>query len=381
MRLHLTPDGEKVGQIILYDDSDPQTMLLFGTQLLGLPQDLMPRFQEEMGRIAALDPEEHRGLTFDEYLPSIPEPEVRSALSTLATVQFSVPAGETSVGRFAGFIAAGASSWRVNDSEVGGMQGVMEPYARAIRKHGGEILLGRQCLEVIVEQGAVRGAVIADEHGIATELRAPEAICNHLCWQVFDLIDESLFPADFASNARALEQYAGDTGCLNVGLSRLPTRSTDGRTEDLPAWNRVVVGPEKDYMSGWFIPSLIEERTAPEGKHLLHIAWGTSGPASPVHRPFRCFAEVKSKVDRVFAYAKAFYTDLEDCIEWANYKWCKAPTTAGFYWKRIPRAPVEAPGIDGLYFVSNSAEVEGMYQDIEAHAALVATERILERLG
>ena len=140
-----------------------------------------------------------------------------------------------------------------------------------------------------------------------------------------------------------------------------------------------MVGPERDYMSGWFIPSLVEERSAPEGKHLLVIAWATSGPAAPVHQPFRSFADAREKLDRVFGYASEFYEDLEDCIEWRNYKWCKAPSCAGYYWKGIRRAPVAAPDVDGLFLVSNAAEVQGIYQDIEAHAGLQAADLILER--
>jgi phytoene dehydrogenase-like protein len=379
MRVHLTPDGRERGPIILYDDQDPESVLRFGTEFLGMPKELLGRFQEEMGKLASLDSDENFDLTFDEYLPQIPEAEIRNAISTLATVQWSIPAGETSVGRYAAFLRGGVTSWRVNDPEVGGMQGLMEPFARVIRQHGGEILLGRHCLEIPIKDGAVTGVIVQDKTAIVTEYRSDNVICNHLYWQIFDLVDESLFPEEFVENARRLQSYSGDTACMNIGLERLPKRRTDGLIEDQAAWNRVVVGPERDYMSGWYIPSLVEEKSAPEGKHLLVIAWATSGPASPVHRPFESFADAREKLDRVFAYANGFYEDLESCIEWKNYKWCKAPSCAGYYWKNIRRAPVQAPNVEGLFLVSNAAEVEGIYQDIEANAGIQAADLILAR--
>lgn len=379
MRVHLTPDGRERGPILLYDDQDPESLLRFGTEFLGMAPERLPRFQEEMGKLATLDAEENRELTFDEYLPAIPEEEIRAAISTLATIQWSIPSGETSVGRYASFLRGGITSWRANDAEVGGMQGLMEPFARVIRARGGEILLGRHCLEITVEGGAVAGVVVQDKSTIVTQFRSSNVICNHLPWQLFELVDESLFPDPFVRNAWALRDYSGDTACMNIGLGKLPTRRADGEVEDQAVWNRIVLGPERDYMSGWYIPSMIEEKSAPEGKHLMVIGWATSGPASPVHRPFASFAEAKGKLDRVLAYARGFYEDLEDCIEWRNYKWCKAPSCAGYYWKKTSRAPVAAPSVDGLFLVSNAAEVEGIYQDIEAHAGIQAADRVLSR--
>src|SRR5438132_546334 len=68
---------------------------------------------------------------------------VRRAVLLMAAVVFHSHPEEASAGRFMQFLrrrAAGSPSIP-DDDEVGGMQGLIEPWARAIRTHGGEIAL------------------------------------------------------------------------------------------------------------------------------------------------------------------------------------------------------------------------------------------------
>src|SRR5258706_436786 len=67
------------------------------------------------------------------------------------------------------------------------------------------------------------------------------------------------------------------TTALYLGLKEIP-RKRDGVLEDWIGWNRLLVGDDRTYGGGWFIPSLASKRSAPEGKHLLEAVYG--GPAS-----------------------------------------------------------------------------------------------------
>src|SRR5439155_909629 len=83
--------------------------------------------------------------------------------------------------------------------EVGGMQGLIEPWARAIRTRGGEIALGWKPVEIVVDGGCVRGVVAVDRTNLVREVRAPVAISTYPVWENFDLIDERLFPPDLVA--------------------------------------------------------------------------------------------------------------------------------------------------------------------------------------
>src|SRR5438445_781615 len=55
------------------------------------------------------------------------------------------------------------------------------PGARAIRGGGGEIALGWKPVEIVVEGGAVRGAVAVDRTNLVREVRAPAVITTYPC--------------------------------------------------------------------------------------------------------------------------------------------------------------------------------------------------------
>src|SRR5262249_35204414 len=69
------------------------------------------------------------------------------------------------------------------DDEAGGMQGLVEPWARAIRARGGEIALGWKPVEIVVDGGAVRGAVAVDRTNLVREVWAPVAISTYPVWE------------------------------------------------------------------------------------------------------------------------------------------------------------------------------------------------------
>jgi phytoene dehydrogenase-like protein len=89
-----------------------------------------------------------------------------------------------------------------------GMQGIMEPFARAVRERGGEIALGWKPIEIVVDDGRVRGAVAVDRSNLVREVRAPFVITTYPVWETFDLIDARRFPRDFVAAAEALRATA-----------------------------------------------------------------------------------------------------------------------------------------------------------------------------
>ncbi len=78
---------------------------------------------------------------------NVPEPEVRRCVLTMVTVIYCEYPERASVGRLMGFLAPRDDLPELltaypDHPEVGGMQGLMLPWARAIEERGGRIVLG-----------------------------------------------------------------------------------------------------------------------------------------------------------------------------------------------------------------------------------------------
>ena len=81
---------------------------------------------------------------------NVRHPGVRRALLLMAAVIFHPRPAEASAGRFMLFFQYPKGLPHIaDDGEAGGMQGLMEPWARAIRARGGEIALGWKPVEIV----------------------------------------------------------------------------------------------------------------------------------------------------------------------------------------------------------------------------------------
>src|SRR5262245_37626466 len=186
---------------------------------------------------------------------------VRRALLLMATVIFHRHPEEASVGRLMQFFQNPKSGPFIpDDDEVGGMQGLLEPWARAIRDRGGEIALGWKPVEIVVDGGRVRGVVAVDRTNLVREVHAPVAISTYPVWENFALIDPSLFPAEFVAAARELSRHRADLVGWTAGLRRLPTIRATGKPEHHAGWNRLLAGPERAYRGGYQITSMSSRR-------------------------------------------------------------------------------------------------------------------------
>lgn len=372
MRAHLVADRKIV------DSVEGEAGAMRMAEVLGVPPEEVGNFFAVLGRLKSESPEKTFAVTFKEWLPTIDEP-LRKVFQAMATTMYSIPWEETSLGRFVEFLQIGIDHYVADDPEVGNMQGFMEPYARAIRANGGTIALGLKPFEILVEHQRAAGVVVRDMSHTIQVLRAPAVVYAEPAWDVFEVLSERYLPDELVENLRKLQRYNGDAATINLGLTRLPTVRATGEPDSYAGWNRVLQGQDRRYGGGWHIPSLISHKTAPVGWHLLTAVFGTSGRGYPGIEPFESLADAQSRLDPIIDYAREYYRDLDEIIEFKTYHIIPAPTTQGATWKAIRKAPVEAPTVSGLYFVANTTEVGGTYHDIEANAALQATSLIVER--
>ncbi len=347
---------------------EPDAMIRFATDALDLSADQAKKFLSILGELAEKDPRKWMGVTLGEWLPTIKDKELHQAFQRIAQLTFALPLERSSVGRWIELLRNPLQTYKINDSEVGSQQGLMEPYARVIRKYGGDIKLGLQTVEISVEENGVKGIVARDKTNTVQEFHAPVVVFNDPIWEVFKVLDESHFPLEISENARKLEQwFKGDLMVLNVGVSRVPIIKASGKADDYMGFNQFL-----EVESGWYIPTLSSEKQAPQGKHLLSIVTGAP--------EYLTFKEGKARLNTVFEYMRQYYSDLDQITEWVSCQWQKVWGTTSC-WSSTPRSPLEVGGLGGLYFVGTTVEVDGLYQDIDANSALQAAQMILQRQG
>jgi phytoene dehydrogenase-like protein len=306
--------------------------------------------------------------TLATWLPThVRHPGVRRALLLMATVIFHPHPEEGSAGRLMQFFRTPREGPFIpDDDEVGGMQGLVEPWARAIRARGGEILLGWKPVEIVADGGRVWGAIGVDQANLVLEVRAPIVISTYPVWENFELIDERLFPPDLVATAHALRAHRADLIGWQAGLVRLPIVRATRQPEQHDGWNRLVFGPERAYRGGWQITSLTSRRTAPTGKHLLAFAlarWLRGG--STAGQPWTA---ARAELDQAIAYLHRFYADLAACVEWSAYQYVSAPQTTSWAWAPVRRHEVAVPGIHGLLLAGSTVEAPAAIVDLGAWA-------------
>ncbi len=348
----------------------------------GCPPARLGDFGKALARIAGASPEERRAavpIPLADWLETrVPEPEVRRAILTLVTVIYCEFPERASTGRLMGFLAERPDLPRLQTAypdheEIGGMQGLIQPWADAIEARGGRILLGLEPAQVTFEGTRVTGLVARDASHLVLEVHAPAVDLAAPLWEALSLLPPERIDSELAHLARALEEEQADAICWQAGLTRIPRLRSTGEPEGHVGWNRVLVGPGRRYAGGFHLPSLASRHSAPAGRHLLHAFIGRW----LAREQSMTWAESRDAIERMIRHLKRFYLDLDECIEWSAIQWIERPACLAWYWATIVRHGIRAPGCEGLYLGSTTLESDAGPVDIAAHAGLEAAQAIL----
>ncbi len=379
LRVHRIPDDT----VIDAGDWSGERFLAIARDLFECPPDGVAELGATLERLGGASPAEVEAAiprTLGDWSAAhVAHPGVRRALLLLATVIFHPRPEEASVGRLMEFLQrARTGPFLADDDEVGGMQGVVEPFARAVRANGGEIALGWKPVDILVEDGAVRGAVAVDRANLVREVRAPVVVSTYPLWENLDLVVGGVLPAELVASARALVAHRADLVGWVAGLTRLPLVCATSRPEDHAGWNRILRGPERRYHGGWHIPSLSSRRSAPEGHHLLHLVIARflgDGTAAVESWP-----AARARVDEAVAYLRRYYADLDECLAWSAHQHVAAPQSMSWAWAPVRRHGLEVPGIRGLLLAGSTIESPAAVVDIGAWAGRAAAHAALALL-
>jgi phytoene dehydrogenase-like protein len=167
----------------------------------------------------------------------------------------------------------------------GGMGGVSKAIESSARSFGAEIRTDAKVGHLIIENGRVKGAVLAN----GDELRAPVVVSSlHPRTAFLDHVGKQHLPSDFA---RDIENWKSRSGVvkINLALGELPNFTADPGT-DLQEHHTgsVEMAPSVEYMETAFqdarsgkaavrpfsdgvIPSTFDKTLCPEGTHIMSL--------------------------------------------------------------------------------------------------------------
>jgi phytoene dehydrogenase-like protein len=364
----------------------PENFLAIVRDVLGCPADVLPGLQGLLRRFATTSAEEKDRLVPETLGPwlekHVASADLRRAMLRLVGMLWHRDPADASAGRAMQVFGGGGApvSYIADDDEVGGAQGVMEPWARAIRARGGEIALGWKPVEIAIEGGRAQGVVAVDRNNLAREVRAPVVMLSYPVWELFDLADSRLFEPAFVAAARELSFQSGDVIGWQAGLRRLPLVRSTGEPDDHTSWNRLLHARDRQYRGGFQLPSMMSRRAAPPGKHLLELVmtrWFRGGSRAEIS-----WRAGKAELEENIAYLRRFYVDFDECVEWGRFQLCAAPQTLPWWWSPLRRHGLEAPGVKGLLLATTTLEAPASVGlvDLGALAGRLAAERALELL-
>jgi phytoene dehydrogenase-like protein len=346
-------------------------------------------YVDTMRRLGSISDDDQRSLvpvTLGDWLDeNVSDRVVRHAILQVGEVMFPSPSENTSAGRLVAFLkesrAYGSRGIYPEDPETPGMQGLISPWIRVIEGNGGELWLGWKPLEIVVEDRRITGVVAINDANLVQEFLAPVVITDYPSWDLLEIIDEDLLPSGFVETAHRMLEHSNDFAGWWAGLNRMPTRRSDGQTEDMPGWHRVLWGDQavKRYHGAFQFASCHSPQIAPAGKHLLEVVISHWGEGEG--RRWRHWRDAKIAIDRIIEYVRWYYSDLDDCVDWSRYQYLSGPEMRACYLKPVPRHPVKVATLEGLYLAGSTTEGQSAYQDLDCETAMTAVDLVESEMG
>jgi phytoene dehydrogenase-like protein len=354
--------------------------------VFGCPAELLPEFIKVLAGLGGTSAVEQRAAVPQQlgaWLErEVSDPEVREAILTMTRVIYCEFPEQASLGRLMAFFSRRDDLPEVQAAyadhpTVGGIQGLIVPFAEAIAGRGGRILSGFAPFRVLFDGSRAAGLVALSQAQLVVEVHAKHTILAYPIWQALQLLPKDKVDDSLSRLASELQAASADAVCWQAGLCRVPRLRSTGLVDEHVGWNRVLVGKDKCYNGGYHLPSLASRASAPQGQHLLHAfvgRWLAGAPADDWPR-------MRAKVDRIVEHLRDYYLDFDECVLWSAYQYLSAPAFLSWYWAPVLRHDVRASSCESLYFDSTTIESDAGPIDIAAHAGLEAALAILGRPG
>lgn len=386
LRIHLVPRTANEASRVLDElDWGVEGFSKLAVDAFGCRPDAVSGFVEAITTLSRTSRTERQAAvetTVGDWLAAnVADDSVRTAILNMVKSMYSEFPERASLGRMmdmlAGFDARDtrgtSQSGFADDEEVGGMGGLIAPFVRGFEAAGGRIILDHEPAHVTFDGARATGLVALSPNHFVLRIRARHTILAYPVWDALTMLPSERIDPGLAEISRQLEDHMAIGMAWVVGLHRMPRVRATGEAEDFDGWNRLLVGPEREFSGGFHFPSLGSRRAAPEGKHLLHcmiMRWVRKGEE-------RSWPDLEATLQRAQSYLRSFYSDFDDCIDWHADQYIRRPAMTGWYWAPVKRHAVVVPGCENLYLAGATVESNAGPSEISVHGGLMATQAIL----
>lgn len=270
---------------------------------------------------------------------------------------------------------AGYSCW-----PVGGWHGIFDKLASALKACGGEIWMETTARRVLVEGGCVRGLryergprVMMTEAFNWETIETDCVISTLPVWNVLNVVCEQDLPDWYVAQIKNLAQDKFKVCWLGLYAASHEPIFTGIHPTELAIW----FDSPHSRLPGWaFLATGYDPEVAPPGVHLYNCGFAFQG--------VRSSDWCEKHFDLIEKDLQAFYPKLwtktnilwkrRHLVAFPAFGVIQKPGLVGVF-----RPDYTAPGVEGLFFASETFRSRGIGVDRAARAGLTCAERILGR--
>ncbi len=265
---------------------------------------------------------------------------------------------------------AGRAKWP-SGFTTGGIMRWSQAVANRFRELGGTLELNTRVREIRIENGRAGGVIVEDGSGRVRKISGGKVVSNIPIQDTFKVADRGAFPAEWAGRMEGLYGYGSIAPYFGLNRLVLPEREWKVGVKDTYVIPKEE-GFEYNVYMCWNIQSQTDPSCAPGGKHLMTAY-------APVTEKEAKNRDLMVKACRlIIDYLERRYPGFRKSVDWALFPtaWklegvAKSKTQAGTL-----KAPVEAPGVEGLYFAGDTVKGYGVAMDCAVAAGLICASRI-----
>ncbi len=253
----------------------------------------------------------------------------------------------------------------------GGIMRWSQAVAAKFVEFGGDLFMNTKVKEIIITDDKVQGVRVKTEDGKSLSITADKVVSNIPVQKTFKVADKSCFPTEWADRMENLYGYGSIAPYFGLNKLVMPEKEWDVGVKDVLVIPQSL-GFEYDVYMCWNIQSQIDPSCAPGGKHLFTAY-------APVTEKEATDKELMAKAcNYIMDYLEKKYPGFKESVDWALFptSWklegvAKSKTQAGTL-----KAPVEAPGVQGLYFAGDTVKGYGVAMDCACAAGLICASKI-----
>ncbi len=265
---------------------------------------------------------------------------------------------------------AGRAKWP-SGFTTGGIMRWSQAVANRFVGMGGTLELGTRVLEILIEKRRAVGVMVENGTGATRRIKASRVVSNIPIQDTFKVADKGSFPSEWADRMEGLYGYGSIAPYFGLNGLVLPEREWKVGVKDTYVIPKEE-GFEYNVYMCWNIQSQTDPSCAPGGKHLMTAY-------APVTEKEAKDRDLMAKACRlIIDYLERRYPGFKKSMDWALFPtaWklegvAKSKTQAGTL-----KAPVEAPGVEGLYFAGDTVKGYGVAMDCAVAAGLICASRI-----